>query len=111
MANWSQCEEFPKRKQKKGETIPNRTLSKKQKLKNHSNRSHLIFLLQPPSNKNKTPELRPPPKKPLDPMKIKITFGFNDAEDSSSTTPFFLEMGRQFRNAKRRREDCIIIFA
>ncbi|GFW09893.1 hypothetical protein TNCV_4252221 [Trichonephila clavipes] len=36
MANWKQCEEYPKRKQKKGETIHNRNTIKEPEIKKPS---------------------------------------------------------------------------
>ncbi|GFW99359.1 hypothetical protein TNCV_3981831 [Trichonephila clavipes] len=36
MANWNQCEEFPKRKPKKGETIHNRNTIKEPEIKKPS---------------------------------------------------------------------------
>ncbi|GFY28296.1 uncharacterized protein TNCV_4396301 [Trichonephila clavipes] len=96
MANWSQCEEFPKRKPKKGETVRNRnTITETNK---PPNRSHQISPSQPSSRalqiKIIFPELRPPPKKPLQLMKktMKISLGLKtrsaNYEDSSSTTSF-----------------------
>ncbi|GFW22359.1 nucleic-acid-binding protein from transposon X-element [Trichonephila clavipes] len=77
MANWSQCEEFPKRKPKKVKRFAIVTPS--QKLTNPPNRSHQISPSQPPSRALQIKiiflELRPPPKKPLQLMEktMKIT--------------------------------------
>ncbi|GFX08206.1 nucleic-acid-binding protein from transposon X-element [Trichonephila clavipes] len=71
MANWSQCEEFPKRKPRKGETIRNRNTSTESN--KTSKRSPQISPSQLPSRALRTekilPELRPPLKKPLQSMK------------------------------------------
>ncbi|GFU11591.1 hypothetical protein TNCV_4492241 [Trichonephila clavipes] len=109
MANWSQCEEFPKRKPKKVKRFTIVTLSKNQKLKNPPNRSHQISLLQPPSRalqiKIKFPELRPPPKMTNEKNNENF-FRFNDVINELRgfflDYPFLLEMGRQFGNARRR---------
>ncbi|GFX50724.1 nucleic-acid-binding protein from transposon X-element [Trichonephila clavipes] len=71
MANWSQCEEFPKRKLKKGETIRNRNTSNVTNKPAKPITPNLSFAaaLSGASNKNNTPELRPPLKKPLQLMK------------------------------------------
>ncbi|GFX00313.1 vitellogenin [Trichonephila clavipes] len=56
MANWSQCEEFPKRKLRKGETIRNRNTSTEtnKTSKGHPNLS-FAAALSGASNKNNTP--------------------------------------------------------
>ncbi|GFW71941.1 nucleic-acid-binding protein from transposon X-element [Trichonephila clavipes] len=72
MANWSQCEEFPKRKPRKGETIRNRNTSTETN-KTSKHRSPQIspsqLLSRALLTKTILPELRPPLKKPLQPMK------------------------------------------
>ncbi|GFT18852.1 uncharacterized protein TNCV_1671901 [Trichonephila clavipes] len=67
MANWSQCEEFPKRKLRKGETVRNRNTSTETN-KTSKHRSPQTSPSQLPSRalqiKTVLPELRLPPKKP-----------------------------------------------
>ncbi|GFW74521.1 nucleic-acid-binding protein from transposon X-element [Trichonephila clavipes] len=57
IANWSQCEEFPKRKPKKGETIPNRNTIKEIKKPFKPVTPNLSFAttLSGAPNKNKNP--------------------------------------------------------
>ncbi|GFV63956.1 hypothetical protein TNCV_1790321 [Trichonephila clavipes] len=108
MANWSQCEEFPKRKLRKGETIRNRNTSTESN--KTSKRSPQISPSQLPSralrNKNLLPELRPPLKKPLQSTKIVMIktlaskTRYANSEDFFLDYPFLLEMGRQFSYAK-----------
>ncbi|GFT99148.1 putative RNA-directed DNA polymerase from transposon X-element [Trichonephila clavipes] len=70
MANWSQCEEFPKRKPRKGETIRNRNTSTESNKTSKKVTPNLSFAaaLSALRNKNLLPELRPPLKKPLQSM-------------------------------------------
>ncbi|GFV42451.1 hypothetical protein TNCV_289381 [Trichonephila clavipes] len=90
MANWSQCEEFPKRKQKKAALsgAPN---------KNKNPGTSAATEEAPRTNENNSNE---------------NYFGFNDAiielRRFFLDFPFLLEMGRQSRNAKD--EERIDIF-
>ncbi|GFT84746.1 hypothetical protein TNCV_2767501 [Trichonephila clavipes] len=119
MANWSQCEEFPKRKQKKGEMIPNRNIIKETEIKKPfkpvtPNLSFTATLLGAP-NKNKNPgtsvATEEAPRSNENNSNDNY-FGFNDAIIELGRFfldyPFLLEMGRQFRNAKD--EERIYIF-
>ncbi|GFY18551.1 hypothetical protein TNCV_2397761 [Trichonephila clavipes] len=76
MANWSQCEEFPKRKLRKGETVRNRNTSTETN-KTSKHRSPQISPSQLPSRalriKTVLPELRLPPKKPPQQRKKEIS--------------------------------------
>ncbi|GFS63571.1 hypothetical protein TNCV_1204421 [Trichonephila clavipes] len=57
MANWSQCEEFPKRKPRKGETIRNRNTSTETNKTSKQVTPNLSFAaaLLGASNKNNAP--------------------------------------------------------
>ncbi|GFV59398.1 uncharacterized protein TNCV_4633741 [Trichonephila clavipes] len=67
MANWSQCEEFPKRKQKKGETVRNRNTITETSKPSKPVTPNLSFAaaLSGASNKNSIPGTSAAPKKPL----------------------------------------------
>ncbi|GFW38168.1 hypothetical protein TNCV_602441 [Trichonephila clavipes] len=118
MDNWSQCEDFPKRKPKKGETIHNRNTIKEPEIKKLSkpvtpNLSFAAALSGAP-NKNNIPGTSAVSEEaPTTNEKHNENyFGFNDAISELRRFflyyPFLLEMGRQFRNAKD--EERIDIF-
>ncbi|GFT24646.1 hypothetical protein TNCV_2856001 [Trichonephila clavipes] len=118
MANWSQCEEFPKRKPKKGETIYNRNTIKEPETKKPSkpvtpNLSFAATLSGAP-NKNSTPGTSAASEEAptTNEKNNENYFGFNDAINELRRFfldyPFLLEMGRQLRNAKG--EERIHIF-
>ncbi|GFV61431.1 nucleic-acid-binding protein from transposon X-element [Trichonephila clavipes] len=112
MANWSQCEEFPKRKLKKGETIRNRNTSTESNKTSKKVTPNLSFAtaLSGASNKNSTPGTSAAPEET--PSTNENDFGFKDAINELRRFfldyPFLLEMGRQFRYAKD--EERIDIF-
>ncbi|GFT75860.1 hypothetical protein TNCV_851581 [Trichonephila clavipes] len=118
MANWSQCEEFPKRKPKKGETIHNRNSIKEPEIKKPSKpvTPYLSFaaILSGAPNKNKIPGTSAASEEAptTNEKNNENYFGFNDAINELRRFfldyPFLLEMGRQFRNAKD--EERIDIF-
>ncbi|GFT49236.1 nucleic-acid-binding protein from transposon X-element [Trichonephila clavipes] len=116
MANWSQCEEFPKRKPKKGETIRNRNTSTTTSKPSKPVTPNLSFAaaLSGASNKNSTPGTSATPEETpsTDEKNIDNDFGFKDAINELRRFfldyPYLLEMGRQFRYAKD--EERIDIF-
>ncbi|GFU46328.1 hypothetical protein TNCV_2994801 [Trichonephila clavipes] len=118
MANWSQCEEFPKRKPKKGETTHNCNTFKEPEIKKSSKpvTSNLSFAatLSGAPNKNKIPGTSADSEEAstTNEKNNENYFGFNDAITELRRFfldyPFLLEMGRQFRNAKD--EERIDIF-
>ncbi|GFS70483.1 hypothetical protein TNCV_1578861 [Trichonephila clavipes] len=71
MANWSQCEEFPKRKQRKGETVRNRNTITETSKPSKPVTPILSFAaaLSGASNKNSIRGTSAAPKKPLQLMK------------------------------------------
>ncbi|GFU98522.1 hypothetical protein TNCV_3653531 [Trichonephila clavipes] len=98
MANWSQCEEFPKRKPKKGETIRNRNTSTITSKPSKPVTSNLSFAaaLSGASNKNSTPGTSATPEETpsTDEKSNENDFGFKDAVNELrrfflETTPFF----------------------
>ncbi|GFS67100.1 uncharacterized protein TNCV_3416021 [Trichonephila clavipes] len=108
MANWSQCEEFPKRKPRKGETIRNRntcTESNKTSKKVTPNLSFAAALSG--ASKLKTTPGTPAATEETPSINEKSNdkdFGFKDAirelRKFFLDYPFLLEMGRQFSYAK-----------
>ncbi|GFW18649.1 hypothetical protein TNCV_1369031 [Trichonephila clavipes] len=118
MANWSQCEEFSKRKQKKGETITNRYIKEteiKKPFKPVTPNLSFSAALSGAPNKNKNPGTSAATEeapKTYENYRNENYFGFNDAIKELRRFfldyPFLLEMGRQFRNAKD--EERIDIF-
>ncbi|GFU17850.1 hypothetical protein TNCV_1068461 [Trichonephila clavipes] len=108
MANWSQCEEFPKRKPRKVKRFaivtPLPNLTKPQKRSPQISPSQLP--LSGASKQNNTPGTPAATEKPLQSMKSNDKdFGFKDAirelRRFFSRLPLsFLEMGRQFSYAK-----------
>ncbi|GFU65828.1 uncharacterized protein TNCV_567371 [Trichonephila clavipes] len=72
MANWSQCEEFPKKKPRKGETTRNRNTSTESNKTSKKVTPTLSFAaaVSGAAKQNSTPEPRPPMKKPLHLKKI-----------------------------------------
>ncbi|GFX03675.1 hypothetical protein TNCV_2112471 [Trichonephila clavipes] len=108
MANWSQCEEFPKRKPRKGETISNRntyTESNKTSKKVTPNLS-FAAALSGASNINSTPGTSAATEETpsINGKSNEKDFGFKDAIHELRRFfldyPFLLEMGRQFSYAK-----------
>ncbi|GFT58205.1 hypothetical protein TNCV_761971 [Trichonephila clavipes] len=71
MENWSQCEEFPKRKLRKGETVRNRNTITENSKPSKPVTPNLSFAaaLSGTSNKNIPGTSATPPKKPLQLMK------------------------------------------
>ncbi|GFU90696.1 hypothetical protein TNCV_3089821 [Trichonephila clavipes] len=111
MANWSQCEEFPKNKQKKSETIPNRNIIKRTGIKKHFKPVTPDFsfaaALSGTHIKNKNPETSASAEeapRTNENNSNENYFRFNDAiielRRFFLDYPFLLEMERQFRNAK-----------
>ncbi|GFV25817.1 hypothetical protein TNCV_3867871 [Trichonephila clavipes] len=111
MANWSQYEEFPKNKQKKGETITNRSIIKRTEVKKPFKQTtpDLSFAaaLSGAQNKDKNPGTSASTEeapRTNENNSNENYFGFNDAiiefRRFFPDYPFLLEMGRQFRNAK-----------
>ncbi|GFW62692.1 uncharacterized protein TNCV_2624551 [Trichonephila clavipes] len=118
MANWNQCEEFPKRKPKKGETIHNRNTIKEPEINKPSkpvtpNLSFAAALSGAP-NKNNIPGTSAASEESptTNEKNNENCFRFNDVISELRRFfldyPFLLEMGRQFRNAKD--EERIDIF-
>ncbi|GFT65799.1 uncharacterized protein TNCV_729341 [Trichonephila clavipes] len=116
MANWSQCEEFPKRKLRKGETIRNRNTSTETNKTSKKVTPNLSFAaaLSGASNKNNTPGTSAAAEETpsINEKNNEKDFGFKDAINELRRFfldyPFLLEMGRQFRYAKD--EERIDIF-
>ncbi|GFT29847.1 nucleic-acid-binding protein from transposon X-element [Trichonephila clavipes] len=116
MANWSQCEEFPKRKPRKGETIRNRNTSTETNKTSKQVTPNLSFAaaFSGASNKNNTPGTSATPKETpsTNEKSNEKDFGFKDAINELRRFfldyPFLLEMGRQFSYAKD--EERIDIF-
>ncbi|GFW49837.1 nucleic-acid-binding protein from transposon X-element [Trichonephila clavipes] len=116
MANWSQCEEFPKRKPRKGETIRNRNTSTETNKTSKQVTPNLSFAaaLSGASNKNNTPGTSATPEETpsINEKNNEKDFGFKDAINELRRFfldyPFLLEMGRQFSYAKD--EERIDIF-
>ncbi|GFX66495.1 CCHC-type domain-containing protein [Trichonephila clavipes] len=110
MANWSQCEEFPKRKLKKGETIRNRNTSTITSKPSKSVTPNLSFAaaLSGASNKNSTPGTSATPEvTPLtDEKSNENDFGFKDAINELRRFfldyPFLLEMEEKIAIIKRK---------
>ncbi|GFY09709.1 putative RNA-directed DNA polymerase from transposon X-element [Trichonephila clavipes] len=114
MANWSQCEEFPKRKQKKGETITNRNIIKETEIKKPFKpvTPNLCFAaaLSGAPNKNKNPgTLAATEEAPRsnENNSNENYFGFNDAiielRRFFFDYPFLLEMGDSSGMQKTKR--------
>ncbi|GFW66349.1 nucleic-acid-binding protein from transposon X-element [Trichonephila clavipes] len=116
MAIWSQCEEYPKRKLKKGETIRNRNTSTITSKPSKPVTPNLSFAaaLSGASNKNSTPGTSATPEETpsTDEKSNGNDFGFKDVINELRRFfpdyPYLLEMGRQFRYAKD--EERIDIF-
>ncbi|GFV28738.1 nucleic-acid-binding protein from transposon X-element [Trichonephila clavipes] len=108
MANWSQCEEFPKRKLKKGETIRNRNTSivTNKPAKPVTPKLSFAAALSGASNKNSTPRTSAATEETpsINEKSNEKDFGFKDAIHELRRFfldyPFLLEMGRQFSYAK-----------
>ncbi|GFU80987.1 nucleic-acid-binding protein from transposon X-element [Trichonephila clavipes] len=116
MANWSQCEEFPKRKLRKGEKIRNRNTSTEINKTSKKVTPNLSFAaaLSGASNKNNTPGTSAATEETpsINEKSNEKDFGFKDAINELRRFflyyPFLLEMGRQFSYAKD--EERIDIF-
>ncbi|GFU59996.1 hypothetical protein TNCV_3237781 [Trichonephila clavipes] len=108
MANWSQCEEFPKRKLKKGETIRNRNTAilTNKPAKPVTPKLSFAAALSGASNKNSTPGTSAATEETpsINGKSNEKDFGFKDAIHELRRFfldyPFLLEMGRQFSYAK-----------
>ncbi|GFX42357.1 hypothetical protein TNCV_110771 [Trichonephila clavipes] len=111
MVNWSQCEEFPKIKQKKGESTLNRNTVKRAEanktFKPVTTDLPFAAALKGTQNENKkTRDFGPHRRNPQinENNSNENSFGFKDAiielRKFFLDYPFLLEMGRQFRNAK-----------
>ncbi|GFW49921.1 hypothetical protein TNCV_2315031 [Trichonephila clavipes] len=116
MANWSQCEEFPKRKPKKGETVRNRNTITEINKPSNPVKPNLSFAaaLSGAPNKNNIPGTSAAPEEAptTNGKNNENHFGFNDVISELRRFfldyPFLLEMGRQFRYEKD--EERIDIF-
>ncbi|GFW18072.1 hypothetical protein TNCV_4006121 [Trichonephila clavipes] len=119
MANWSQCEEFPPKRKKKGETMNNRNIIKgteiKKPIKPVTPDLSFAATLLGAQNKNKNPGASASTEeapKTNENNSNENYFGINEAiielRRFFLDYPFLLEMGRQFRNAKN--EERIDIF-
>ncbi|GFT45113.1 nucleic-acid-binding protein from transposon X-element [Trichonephila clavipes] len=108
MANWSQCEEFPKRKPKKGETVRNRNTITETNKPSKPVTPNLSFAatLSGAPNKNNIPGTSAAPEEAptTNGKNNENHFGFKDAISELRRFfldyPFLLEMGRQFRYAQ-----------
>ncbi|GFU70262.1 hypothetical protein TNCV_904041 [Trichonephila clavipes] len=109
--DWSQCEEFPKTKPKKGETITSRNIIKRTEVnktfKPATPDLSFAAALSGNQNKNKNPGTSAPTEETLrinENNGNENYFGFNDVITELRRFfldyPFLLEMGRQFKNAK-----------
>ncbi|GFX78247.1 hypothetical protein TNCV_5135941 [Trichonephila clavipes] len=107
MANWSQCEEFPKIKLKKGEAAINRITVKRTEVNKAFKpvTPDLPFsaALLGGQNENKKPGTSGPTEETPQINENNSNenyFGFKELRKLFLDYPFLLEMGRQFRNAK-----------
>ncbi|GFX83722.1 hypothetical protein TNCV_349861 [Trichonephila clavipes] len=108
MANWSQCEEFPKRKPRKGETIRNRNTSTESNKTSKKVTPNLSFAaaLSGAAKQKSTPETPAATEETpsINENSNDKDFGFKDAIRELRRFfldyPFLLEMGRQFSYAK-----------
>ncbi|GFU47344.1 nucleic-acid-binding protein from transposon X-element [Trichonephila clavipes] len=108
MANWSQCEEFPKRKLRKGETIRNRNTSTESNKTSKKVTPNLSFAaaLSGASKQKSTPGTPAATEETpsISENSNDKDFGFKDAIRELRRFfldyPFLLEMGRQFSYAK-----------
>ncbi|GFU24362.1 hypothetical protein TNCV_942541 [Trichonephila clavipes] len=111
MANWSQCEEYPKIKKKQGESALNRITVKRTEANKTFKPVTADFsfaaALRGAQNENKKPETSAPTEESPqinENNSNEKSFGFKDAiielRKFFLDYPFLLEMGRQFRNAK-----------
>ncbi|GFU44503.1 hypothetical protein TNCV_1506241 [Trichonephila clavipes] len=116
MANWSQCEEFPKRKPKKGEMVRNRNTITETSKPSKPVTPNVSFAaaLSGASNKNSIPGTSAAPEEAptTNGKNNENDFGFKDAISELRRFfldyPFLSEMGSQFRYAKD--EERIDIF-
>ncbi|GFY10374.1 nucleic-acid-binding protein from transposon X-element [Trichonephila clavipes] len=109
MANWSQCEEFPKRKLRKGETIRNRNTSTETNKTSKKVTPNLSFAaaLSGASNKNNTPGTSAATEETpsINEKSNEKDFGFKDAINELRRFfldyPFLLEMdGDRFNSCQ-----------